>query len=956
MVTSVLEVGLLERDVELACIDEAIAALGCGHGGVLVIQGAAGIGKTTLLQTACGHAAERNMQTLTARASELERDFGFGVVRQLLEARVLRADDSERAELLVGAAALAGPVLGLRGGVEDTFAALHGLYWLVANLAASGPVVLAVDDLHWADEPSLRWLNYLCRRLEGLPVLVASTSRPPRPEYSPLLAELLAVTGARIVCPGPLSEPAVARLVGEGLGSIQPDPTFVSACAKATGGNPFVLRELILDLAEGGVSPVAAEAVSIAERVPVQVERAVLARLGRLEQAAVRLAGAVAVLGEGTELRLAAVLAELDINTAAAAADALVTAELFAEALPARFVHPLVRSAIYEQLALGARAQAHAHAARLLALEGAEPEQVAVQLLACEPASDADAVRALQAAAADALTRGAPETAVTYLRRALAEPPAQADRPAVLGELGGAERIARDPAAVVHLEQAWQDTTEPVARARLADQLANVFLYAADSLRSSAVLQAGLDDLGDRDADLEIRLRTHKAVVELLGACPTEVVLERLRELATGSLPAHRSAQLALAGVYTLHGESHHDVAGLVERGWDNGRFLTEGASETLPAIMAVWALILTDELDRAHSLSEAMLADARARGSVVGAQAATGRRGMIALRRGELAAAEADTRVALELATEHKLAHSIPFQAATLGLTLLERGRLEQAAAVVEEVSLGAAIVAPSRAALLEARGRVRLVCGRREQAIADLRRCGQLANRVRMHNPNFFAWQSTLALALASEYPAEARELAQAELELVRRVGAARSIGIALRVCGLLGGGKDGIGLLEQSVAVLERTPMRLELAHSLTELGAALRRAGARTAARQPLRRALDLAARCGATPLVERARVEALAAGARPRRPWTNGVDALTPSELRVARLAAQHLSNRDIAQALFITTKTVSDHLSSAYRKLNISSRDQLATVITAQARAQNTLTGQLAAPRPAEVS
>jgi DNA-binding NarL/FixJ family response regulator len=185
-----------------------------------------------------------------------------------------------------------------------------------------------------------------------------------------------------------------------------------------------------------------------------------------------------------------------------------------------------------------------------------------------------------------------------------------------------------------------------------------------------------------------------------------------------------------------------------------------------------------------------------------------------------------------------------------------------------------------------------------------------------------------------LAPEQPQEARELAQAELELARRAGTPRAIGIALRVCGLLTDSKDGIELLEQSVAVLELTPMRLELAYSLTELGAALRRAGARIAAREPLRQALDLASRCGATPLAARARDEALAAGARPRRPWTTGVHALTPSELRVARLAAQPLSTRDIAQALFITTKTVSDHLSSTYRKLNIHTRDQLTTVMT----------------------
>jgi DNA-binding NarL/FixJ family response regulator len=239
-----------------------------------------------------------------------------------------------------------------------------------------------------------------------------------------------------------------------------------------------------------------------------------------------------------------------------------------------------------------------------------------------------------------------------------------------------------------------------------------------------------------------------------------------------------------------------------------------------------------------------------------------------------------------------------------------------------------------------LEVRGRVRLARGQRAQAIADLRQCGHYAARVQV-SPNLIAWRSALALALAPEQPQEAWELAQAELELARRADAPRAIGIALRICGLLTDGKAGIELLEQSVAVLEPTPMRLELAHSLTELGAALRRAGARTAAREPLRRALDLAARCGATPLATRAREEALAAGARPRRPWTSGVQALTPSELRVARLAAQDMGNRDIAQALFITTKTVSDHLSSTYRKLNINTRDQLATAMTAHTLADS---------------
>ncbi|MBV9312681.1 MAG: AAA family ATPase [Pseudonocardia sp.] len=468
-------VRLLERDRELARIEQAVAALERGHGSVLIVEGAAGIGKSALLRALCMQAAERNARTFTARASELERNFGFGIIRQLLERRIVGAGESERTELLAGAAGLAGSVLGLDGEIRDSFAALHGLYWLVANLATGGPMVLAVDDLQWADEPSLRWLIYLSHRLEGLPVLVAVTTHPPHFGHSPLLAELLAVGGVQVVSPGPLSEPSVAQLVCAGLG-IAPDPAFVSACAKASEGNPFVLHELIADLAADGINPTAAYADQVAERVPAQVQRAVLARLRRLDQTAIRLAHAVAVLGEGSALRVAAALAELNVDVAAAAADVLRTAELLAEDRTLRFAYPLVRSAIYEQLAPGSRVRAHGRAARLLFREGADSERVAAQVLSCEPGGDLDAAEVLRSAAAAAMARGAPETAVTYLRRALAESPTDQLRAAVLAELGNAERIARDPAAIVHLEQAWQATIDPVARARLADQLASVLL------------------------------------------------------------------------------------------------------------------------------------------------------------------------------------------------------------------------------------------------------------------------------------------------------------------------------------------------------------------------------------------------------------------------------------------------------------------------------------------------
>jgi DNA-binding NarL/FixJ family response regulator len=185
------------------------------------------------------------------------------------------------------------------------------------------------------------------------------------------------------------------------------------------------------------------------------------------------------------------------------------------------------------------------------------------------------------------------------------------------------------------------------------------------------------------------------------------------------------------------------------------------------------------------------------------------------------------------------------------------------------------------------------------------------------------------TLALALAPSSHQEALELVDLELEQARRVGQARAIGVALRVRGLLCKGEEQISLLTQAVAALEACPSKLEQAHALTDLGAALRRASRRTEAKELLARALDLAAGCGARALAARAREELITAGARPRRERMSGVPALTASERRVAQMAAAGMTNREIAQALFVTMKAVALHLTHVYEKLNISGRTQL---------------------------
>lgn len=169
--------------------------------------------------------------------------------------------------------------------------------------------------------------------------------------------------------------------------------------------------------------------------------------------------------------------------------------------------------------------------------------------------------------------------------------------------------------------------------------------------------------------------------------------------------------------------------------------------------------------------------------------------------------------------------------------------------------------------------------------------------------------------------------------ELARARSWGSPRMLGMALRIAGLLRGGEAGLELLHEAVEVLERSPARVARAHALVELGAALRRAGRRSQALDPLRRGLDLAYRCGAPPLAERAHRELVVLGARPRRPLLTGIGALTASERRVAEMAAEGMTNRQIAQSLFVTLRTVELHLTHVYQKLGIDAREQLGAAL-----------------------
>jgi DNA-binding CsgD family transcriptional regulator/tetratricopeptide (TPR) repeat protein len=916
-----------------------------GAGMLLAIEGPPGIGKTALIAEAKALGQEAGLQVLGARGSELERAFSYGVVRQLFEPFLASLSDEEQAELLAGAAGLATPLFDpvrLAAGptADSSLAALHGLYWLTANVASRGRLLLAVDDLHWCDLPSLRWLAYLLPRMEGLDVSVLVGLRPSEPGEDPgLLGQIVSDPLASVVEPAPLSSEAAARLVRETLPDA--DDAFCAACHQTTGGNPLLLRELVHAVTAEGLAPTEEHVRRLRELEARAGSRTLSLRLSRLPLEATRLARAVAVLGDDVDARHAAALADLEDDDAARAAAALARVDILRPQPPFGFVHQLIRAAVYETLTPAERDSGHARAAQLLEAAGAQPERVAAQLLRAPASGDRRVVAMLREAAHEARSRGAAESTAAYLRRALAEPPPAAERAELLLELGSAEALVSGDAAIEHLQQAHGLLDDPIHRAECALLLGYQLLLFSHGDESDAGLTQALDELAGADAELERLLEAVLIMNAMVEPSLYQQGLERLERLRgrSGDATVGEKTLLALLAFHDARaGAPAEVVVPLTRRALAEGTLIREAPGST--GVLAASVLALAD-LDDAVVAYDDALAEAQRRGSIYISATAKGFRAQTFVWRGELAEAEAECREALgECETWGTPWRLEAYLAAFLGDALMEQGKLDDAAAALARA--GSEPV-PDSAALLFLRdswARHRLLSGDLAGGMEELLAAGRLFEAVGGRNPALLAWRSQAALALLQlgEHD-EARRLAAEELELARTWGAPRALGAALRAAGLAQGGQDGLALLQEAVDVLKDSPAKLEHAKARTELGAALRRAKHRAQAREQLRQGLELATLCGAAPLAARAETELLATGARPRRISLSGVASLTPSERRVAQMAADGPTNREIAQTLFVTPRTVEVHLTSIYRKLDINSRAQLAAALTAPAAA-----------------
>src|SRR5579884_4108631 len=480
---------LLERELEVQRVRGALRAVGRREGVVLVIEGPPGIGKSRLLEVGCTRASDLGFRVLSARATELEQGFPFGVVRQLFERLITESDSAERDRWLSGAAALAAdPLTGAPmlvppaptpgpASEDPSYAWQHGLYWLASNLSADSPLVLSVDDVQWCDAPSTRALAFIARRLSGQPLALLLATRPLDPVTAPVAATLTGDPAVELLRPAPLTHQAVALLVAEALGATA-DPAFVRACIEVTGGNPFLLGELLDEVSARGLDPSAQAAPEVASLVPRGVANTVLLRLARLAPPAAALARTLSVLGDGAQVTDAGRLSGVGSAELEPAIASLVAAGVIAPGGTIRFSHPILRSAIYGDLSPAERERLHCSASKILEERGAPAVQVAGHIMHTEPGADPESVSLLREAAREALALGDAAGAASFLARALDEPPAIDHRKALVLDLGLARARAGDPDAIEPLTEIVMHAEDEAAVVTAAIELSGMLFYA----------------------------------------------------------------------------------------------------------------------------------------------------------------------------------------------------------------------------------------------------------------------------------------------------------------------------------------------------------------------------------------------------------------------------------------------------------------------------------------------
>ncbi|MFH9731598.1 ATP-binding protein [Streptomyces sp. NPDC017260] len=876
---------LWERDEEVATLTRAIDTLCADRsssGSLLEARGEAGLGKTALLAEARRIAEARGCTVWSARGGETLRSVPFNVVRQLLQPALVSMLPEEAREYLGDWYDIAGPALGIADPGErraDPQGVCDGLVAAVRRLARrEWPLVLLIDDAHWADQETLRWLAAFADRLDETSVLVVIARRPGDVSGDSARHLDAACALGRPLAPlNALTPEATAGLTRATLGD-HADAAFCREVWAVTGGNPYETVELLARTQDSELEPVEAQAAELRPLNRSARGGGLVARLEQLGVDSTRFAWAAAILGSGITVDMVARLATLDHDDAARCAELLRNARILAATDPAagqpdagdlEFVHPLIATAVYNSIPGALRTAMHGIAAQLLADSRLGAAAASRHLLQVYPDDDPEVVEQLREAAREHLAVGAPDAARRCLERALEEPPLPDRHARVLYELGCATLLTAPATTIGHLRTA-------LAMPGLdGEQRFNAVFRLSEALVHNNQLEEAVRTVeaeAARNPDPSARLRMQAVQYMWEGIHPGETTSPgrsaRLAELAgtcTGRDNTER-ALLILRGFDAMtRGENAEEVVELCDRTLVNGR-LPSGLGWTdnewgleLPMMLAN-CYAYTDRLDRAEALfTEALRAYETAGWSGGHLALAHAYVGLGHRRRGRLKEAEATLRESLRIA--ERVGRGLPlYWSAVCNLIdiLLARGHVEEARSVADRYGFDppypSTIVLPEPRSV---RGRLLLATGRTKEGVNELEAAEKSAAARGRHNPVVAPWATELARALATEDPARAARLASDARRQAERFGTDTAIGEALRCAAALETGQRAVRLAAQAVAYLEASPCQYEHAAARVEYGIAARSAA-------ELHRGLALADSCGADGLVARAR-EALATG-------------------------------------------------------------------------------------------
>ncbi|MFJ4923934.1 AAA family ATPase [Streptomyces sp. NPDC088725] len=930
------ELGVLNRHATGAC---------AGNVGLVTLSGPAGIGKTTLLRTFLAGDACRDMSVRYGSCAKAVPGAAYGGVRELF--------GPSASDVLTGPDDLGGE----RPGAPTVYRTLHRLYRLAVGLMADRPLVLVLDDVHRCDELSLLWVDFLLRRADGLPLLVVLARRDTEPVAPAALADIAARREAAVLRLTPLTRedvgemtrrflratagPAPARRTTAqpataGPGSVE--RRFTEHAAAVSGGNPLTLSRLLGELRAEGVRPDEDGARRITETGGPVVAHSVRALLDCRPPWVKDVAKAIAVLGEESP-DLVGVLAGLPPAFVTQGVRVLRHAEVVA---PDRddLVHEMVRSAVLDSIGTDDLVGLRTRAALLLSDAERPPERSACQLMALPAVTEAWMPALLRDAAASAVNRGAPETAARYLRRVLDVDP---DSVPVRVELAAALSETDPHQAAGLLEQALSRAGDIRTLAAVAARFGMVCLAVRRSPTGLRVLTEVLDALraeaGPCPTPADRELLTHvESVLLSVGAAEKATILTVKDHAARltappGDTPAQRQLLAMTTTLTAMDGRSAERTAEQARRVTDFAR----PGPESWSLITASFALGLADEVGEALDALDRTITHGRENGAVRTHVLALSARALLLHSTGAIPDALADARTSIEIIGEGNRGGGAVLPRTALATVLIDRGEPERA----EELLTGIDRAGLDRFVIeyhwyLMVRARARWALGDREAALRLFRDCGASLEEAGFTNPVFLPWWMEAACLLAvMNRPEEAHEHVEYGAGLARRWGTPRALGSAALARGVITPGAAGIELLTEAVLTLAESPARAEHARAEYFLGRALLTTGDQRAAREHLRNAADLGQRCGALWLTGAARELLVTAGGRMRRMSASPLDMLTGMERRVADLAAAGGSNRSIAESLFVTVRTVETHLTSVYRKLGVSRRTELASVLRA---------------------